>query len=50
MRAAQSMKGQAAGVVVFTVSGDCDADYWSEPVLLAQAGDVPAEAQNSRWF
>lgn len=44
IRAAQCMKGQAAGVVVFRVTGSWEADYWSDPVLVARAGDVPAEA------
>ena len=44
INAARSMKGQAAGVVVFRVSGNWEADYWSDPVLIARSGDVPAEA------
>lgn len=44
IRAARAMKGEAAGVVVFRVSGSPEADYWTDPVLLARAGDVPAEA------
>ena len=44
IRAARAMKGEAAGVVVFRVSGSPEADYWTEPVLIARAGEVPAEA------
>lgn len=44
MRAARAYKGAAAGVVVFRVTGSPEADYWSEPVLIARAGEVPAEA------
>lgn len=43
LRAARAEKGHAAGVVVFRVSGHAEADYWSEWVLIARAGDVPAE-------
>jgi hypothetical protein len=44
IRAAQCMKGQAAGVVVYRVTGCWEADYWTDPVLIARAGDVPVEA------
>jgi len=30
-----------AGVVVFSVSGHPEADYWEEPVVIATFGDVP---------
>ena len=43
IRAARSCKGAAAGVVVYRVSGAPEADYWSEPILIARAGDVPPE-------
>lgn len=35
------MRGCESGVVVFRVTGSPSADYWSEPVLIARAGDVP---------
>lgn len=41
IRAARCMKGQAAGVVVYRVSGCWEVDFWSEPILIARAGDVP---------
>jgi hypothetical protein len=41
IKAARSMRGCEEGVVVFRVTGSDD--YWSEPVLIARAGDVPAE-------
>lgn len=44
LRAARAEKGYAAGVVVFRVSGSPEADYWSEAVVIARAGDVPSEA------
>lgn len=43
IRAARAMRGQCAGVVVYRVTGSPDADYWSEPVLIARAGEVPAD-------
>lgn len=43
IRAAKAMRGQAAGVVVFRIVGSWEADYWSDPHLIARAGDVPAE-------
>lgn len=43
IRAARAMRGQAAGVVVFRVVGSWEADYWSDPLLIAKAGEVPAE-------
>lgn len=45
LRAARAMKGDAAGVVVFSVVGYAETDYWSEPRLIARAGDVPAGAR-----
>jgi len=44
IRAARAARGQAAGVVVYRVSGSWEADYWTDPVLIARAGEVPAEA------
>lgn len=44
MRAARAHKGAADGVVVFRVSGVPEADYWTDQVLIARAGDVPPEA------
>lgn len=41
IKAARAMRGCEEGVVVFRVTGSDD--YWSEPVLIARAGDVPAE-------
>lgn len=43
IKAARAMRGCEAGVVVFRVTGSPSADYWSDPVLIARAGDVPAE-------
>lgn len=43
IKAARAMRGCEAGVVVFRVTGSDD--YWSEPVLIARAGDVPAEVR-----
>lgn len=42
--AARAYKGAAAGVVVFRVYGSPEVDFWTDPVLIARAGDVPAEA------
>lgn len=50
IRAARAEKGAADGVVVYRVTGCWEADYWSEPVLIAAAGDVPPEALVSRQF
>lgn len=44
IRAARAEKGRAAGVVVFRVSGSPEADYWTDPIIIARAGEVPAEA------
>lgn len=44
IRAARAMRGLCVGVVVYRVTGSPDADYWSDPVLIARAGEVPAEA------
>lgn len=44
IRAARGLKGHAAGVVVYRVTGHWEADYWTDPVLIASAGEVPAEA------
>lgn len=44
IRAARAEKGCASGVVVYRVTGSWEADSWSDPVLIARAGDVPAEA------
>lgn len=41
MRAARSERGAAAGVIVYSVTGSAEADYWREPVLIARAGAVP---------
>lgn len=43
IRAARAERGLAAGVAVYRVTGQWEADYWSEPVLIAQAGEVPPE-------
>lgn len=45
IRAARAYRGAAVGVVVFQITGSPEADYWSDPILIAQSGDVPAEAQ-----
>lgn len=45
IRAAQACKGLAVGVVVYRVTGSPEMDFWSDPVLIARAGDVPAEAR-----
>lgn len=44
IRAARGLRGAAAGVVVYRVSGCWEADYWTDPVVVARAGEVPAEA------
>lgn len=41
MRAAKAERGNAAGVIVYSVTGSPEADYWRDPVLLAKAGAVP---------
>jgi hypothetical protein len=41
LRAARAYRGSALGVAVFSVTGNPEADYWREPVLVAQAGTVP---------
>lgn len=48
IRAARCYKGVAAGVVVFRVTGSAEADYWSDPVVIARAGQVPDEAAQTR--
>lgn len=45
IRAARATKGCAAGVVVFRVLGSAEADYWTEPALIAKAGEVPSEVR-----
>jgi hypothetical protein len=47
IRAARSYRGAAAGVTVYSVTGNPDADYWREPVLIAQSGQVPAETEGN---
>jgi hypothetical protein len=44
IRAARAYKGAAEGVVVFRVMGSPEADFWTDPVLIARSGNVPAEA------
>lgn len=44
IRAARGCQGVAAGVVVYRVTGCWEVDFWSDPVLIARAGEVPAEA------
>lgn len=41
IKAARALRGCESGVVVFRVTGSPDADYWSVPVLIGRAGDVP---------
>lgn len=47
LRAARGLRGSAAGVVVYSVTGSAEADYWREPRLLARAGAVPREASRT---
>ena len=35
------MRHHESGVVVYRVTGSADADYWSTPVLIGRAGDLP---------
>ncbi len=37
----EDLSRRAAGVVVFSVEGDPTFDYWSEPRVLAEHGQVP---------
>lgn len=39
----QILAGGAAGVAVFSLTGDPDVDYWGEPVLIATIGVTPLE-------
>lgn len=41
LRAARAMRHHESGVIVYRVTGSADADYWSTPVLIGRAGDVP---------
>lgn len=41
MQAARAEKGSAAGVIVYSVTGCAEADFWREPVMIARAGLVP---------
>lgn len=41
LRAARAMRLHESGVVVYRVTGSADADYWSSPVLIGRAGDLP---------
>lgn len=44
IRAARCFRGSASGVDVFSVTGNPDADYWREPVLIARSGVTPTGA------
>lgn len=44
LTAARAMRRDAPGVVVFKVQGTPEADYWTDPILIARYGDVPPEA------
>lgn len=35
------MRHHESGVIVYRVTGSADADYWSTPVLIGRAGDLP---------
>lgn len=48
IRAARAYRGAAAGVVVYSVTGCPEADFWGDPILIAASGDVPIEATTSR--
>ena len=39
--AGESASRRDAGVIVFAITGNPEADYWDEPRLLASYGDVP---------
>ena len=41
LRAARAMRHHESGVIVYRVTGSVDADYWSTPVLIGRAGDLP---------
>lgn len=41
IRAARACRGEAAGVVVYQVRGCPEADYWSDPVMIARSGETP---------
>lgn len=41
IRAARAMKAHEDGVIVFRVTGCPEADFWSDPVMIARAGDTP---------
>jgi hypothetical protein len=47
IRAARAYRGAALGVAVYSVTGNPDADFWREPVLIARSGQVPAEAEGA---
>lgn len=38
------LAGSAAGVAVFSLTGEPDVDYWGEPVMIATFGDTPDAA------
>jgi hypothetical protein len=41
LTAARALRVRDAGVVVFSVRGNPEADYWEEPRLLATFGETP---------
>ncbi|SPU44802.1 Uncharacterised protein [Brevundimonas diminuta] len=40
-----SLSGKAAGVVVYAISGEPEADFWDEPMLLSRHGVAPEDRE-----
>lgn len=39
--AGEAIARRAAGVVVYAITGEPEADFWDEPRVLSQHGDLP---------
>lgn len=40
----QELGERMPGVLVYSITGEPEADYWDEPEEIARYGDVPAQA------
>ncbi len=44
MSAGAALASRAAGVIVYALTGEPEADFWDEPRVLSQYGDTPRMA------
>lgn len=42
LRAGRGLKEHASGVVIFSVTGEPDFDWWDDPVVIESHGRVPS--------